>query len=170
MAFFVCQPLYLRKETSGLPARHGEGVKSPSVWMAQQWVKVPELLLSSYTYDMGLIATQRQDDKALAAPSPDVDPCILPLQKTAHGERLAPSSCWRHHILHLCGVLRGPWVWGLSEVLLGACLGLCSFVSLLPPNTTPSLAHWLLGEGFHLVAFSFLISCCNGDSLLVLNP
>ena len=138
--------------------------------MAQQWVKVPESRLSSWTYDTGLISTQRQDDKGLAAPSPDVAPCILPLQKTARGERLAPGSCWQRHILHLCGVLRGPRVRGLSGVLLGARLGLCSFVSLLPPSTTPSLAHWLLGEGFRLVAFSFLISCCNGDSLLVLNP
>lgn len=29
MGFFVCQPLHLRKETSGLPARDGEGVKKP---------------------------------------------------------------------------------------------------------------------------------------------
>lgn len=136
--------------------------------MTQRWVKVPEMLLSSWTYDTGLIVTQWQDGKALAAPSPDV--AGLPLQKTAHGERLASGSCRRHHIFHLCGVLRGPGVRGLSGALLGARLGLCSFVSLLPPNTTPSLAHWLLGEGFHLVAFSFLISCCNGDSLLVLNP
>ena len=62
--------------------------------MAQQWVKVPESRLFSWTYDTGLISTQRQDDKGLAAPSPDVAPCILPLQKLPVGRDwlLAPAG------------------------------------------------------------------------------
>ena len=64
--------------------------------MAQQWVKVPESRLFSWTYDTGLISTQRQDDKGLAAPSPDVAPCILPLQKLPVGRDwlLAPKQLW----------------------------------------------------------------------------
>lgn len=52
------------------------------------------MLLSSWTYNKGLIPTQRQNNKALAVPSPKVALGILPLQKTARRERLAPGFCW----------------------------------------------------------------------------
>ena len=70
------------------------GPQEPHRGWAQQWVMVPESRLSSWTYDTGLISTQRQDDKGLAAPSPDVAPCILPLQKLPVGRDwlLAPAG------------------------------------------------------------------------------
>lgn len=68
-------------------------LKKVPVWMTER-VKIPEMLLSSWTYSKGLIPTRRQNNKALAVPSPKVALGILPLQKTARRERLAPGFCW----------------------------------------------------------------------------
>ena len=118
------------------------------VWMTER-VKIPEMLLSSRTYSKGFIPAQRQNNKALAVPSPKVALGILPLQKTACRERLAPGFCWpASHPL-------SPW----AALLARDAGALGSAPGSLPwgcvTSSLTSLAHWLLGEGFHLVAFSF---------------
>lgn len=122
-------------------------LKKVPVWMTER-VKIAEMFLSSWIYNRELILIQRQNNKALAIPSPKVALGILPLQKTACRERLAPGFCWPASHPVTVGSSAGPGCGFSWQRPRESALG-----RVTSPLT--SLAHWLLGEGFHLVAFSF---------------
>lgn len=166
----------------GPTQQNGEKVNKGTCVVTQAGGQVPELRLSGCTYNTGPIPAQQQNHKALVSPTPELAVHLSSGEKCPQ-PRLGPDPCWwALPALPLwCPMLAVGSGWspvsltpsifpGLSPS--GATgFGLCeSALGFVTWALHPSLPRWLLREGFHLVAFSFLISCCNGDSLLVLNP
>lgn len=76
-------------------------LKKVPVWMTER-VKIAEMFLSSWIYNRELIPIQRQNNKALAIPSPKVALGISFLcRKLPAGRDWLPASAGRHRILSL---------------------------------------------------------------------